>query len=254
MENNEQTQNTQNKVSLQTMIIPLAIVLAGALIAGGIYMSGTTAKNAGANGANVGQALAKANVVVEPVTPADHVLGNPKTAKITMIEYSDLECPFCKIYHATLEKIYAENKDSGKIAWVYRHSPIVQLHSKSPKESEATECAAGLGGNDVFWKYLTALFNDTPSNNGLSLSKLYDFADTAGLDAKAFKTCLDSGKYATKISEQITAAQKAGVEGTPYTVFVMDGKNVPLVDKDGNGLGALPYDQMKQIVDSLINK
>ena len=212
-------------------------------------MSGTSAaKDANAK---IGS-QPKAPIVIEPITAADHVLGNPKTAKVTMIEYSDLECPFCKMYHATLEKIYTENQASGTVAWVYRHAPIVELHSKSPKESEATECAAELGGNVVFWKYLTALFTDTPSNNGLNPAKLYEFADTVGLDANAFKTCLDSGKYATKISEAITAAQKAGVEGTPYTVLVMGGKNVPLVDKDGNGMGALPYAQMKQIIDQLV--
>jgi len=249
MEYNEQIQNTQNKMSLQTMIIPLAIVIAGALIAGGIYMSGTSsAKNANAKVGSV----PKAPIIVEPITAADHVLGDPKTAKVTIIEYSDLECPFCKMFHATLEKIYNENQANGTIAWVYRHAPIVELHSKSPKESEATECAAELGGNTVFWKYLTALFADTPSNNSLNPAKLYEFADTVGLDAKAFKSCLDSGKYATKISEAITAAQKAGVEGTPYTVLVMGGKNVPLVDKDGNGMGALPYAQMKQIIDQLV--
>lgn len=244
MENKEQT---QKNTILQTMIIPLAIVIAGGLIAGGIYMTGTAKK-----GTVAGDSIVKQTIVVEPVTSADHVLGDPKTAKVTMIEYSDLECPFCKIYHETLLKIYNENKDSGKIAWVYRHAPIVELHSKSPKEAEATECAAELGGNSVFWKYLTEVFATTPANNGLNPAKLYDFADTVGLNAAAFKTCLDSGKYATKINEQILASKKAGVEGTPYAVLVMDGKNVPLVDKDGNGMGALPYPQMKQIIDQLI--
>ncbi|MEI6553298.1 MAG: DsbA family protein, partial [bacterium] len=92
----------------------------------------------------------------------------------------------------------------------------------------------------------------TPSNNGLPPEKLYTFADTVGLDAGAFKKCLDSDKYATKITEQIAAAQKAGVEGTPYTVLVMGGKNVPLVDKDGNGMGALPYNQMRSIIEQLL--
>ena len=244
MENNEQT---QNKISLQTMIIPIAIIIAGALIAGGIYMGGTGAKKA-----DTGGGAPKASMVVEPITSADHVLGDPKTAKVTIIEYSDLECPFCKTFHATIERIYSENATSSKVAWVYRHAPIVELHSKSPKEAEATECAAELGGNGVFWKYLSELFKTTPANNGLNQEKLYEFADTVGLNAKAFKTCLDSGKYATKINEQVVAAQKAGVEGTPYTILVMDGKNVPLVDKDGNGMGAVPYPQMKQIIEQLI--
>ena len=240
-------QKPKNTLSIQTIIIPIAIIIAGGLIAAGIYMS-SRAANANPN------ELPKtaANVVIEPVTAADHVLGNPKTAKVTIIEYSDLECPFCKMYHATLEQIFADHKTDGKVAWVYRHAPIIELHSKSPKESEATECAAELGGNDVFWKYVTAVFTDTPSNNGLNPAKLYEFADAVGLDAKAFKGCLDSGKYASKINEQITASKNAGVEGTPYTVLVVDGKNVPMVDKDGAGLGALPYKQMKQIIDNLL--
>jgi protein-disulfide isomerase len=229
------------------MIIPIAIIIAGGLIAGGIYMTGTSQK---AGTAPLG--AQKANIVVEPVTTADHVLGDPKTAKVTIIEYSDLECPFCKTYHETLSKIYDENKASGKLAWVFRHAPIVELHSKAPKEAEATECAAELGGNAVFWKYLSELFATTPTNNGLNQEKLYEIASNSGLDSKAFKKCLDSGKYAMKINEQIMASKKAGVEGTPYAVLVMDGKNVPLVDKDGNGMGALPYPQMKQIIDQLI--
>jgi protein-disulfide isomerase len=241
----ENTEQKQSNMSLQTMIIPIAIIIAGALISGGIYMSGTSKKVDGTS-------PIKAAAVIEPITSADHVLGDPKTAKVTIIEYSDLECPFCKVYHETLSKLYDENKASGKLAWVFRHSPIVELHSKAPKEAEATECAAELGGNVVFWKYLAEVFSNTPTNNGLDLANLYDFADTVGLNAKAFKACLDSGKYATKINEQILAAKKAGVEGTPYAVLVMDGKNVPLVDKDGSGLGALTYPQMKQILDQLI--
>ena len=246
MKENQQTRgNTRGNVNMQTIIIPIAIIVAGGLIALGIYMSSRSTNTAQA------PAVQKPDTVVLPVTEADHVLGNPKTAKVTIIEYSDLECPFCRMYHATLEQIWNDHKADGTVAWVYRHAPIVQLHSKSPKESEATECAAELGGNEVFWKYLTALFRDTPSNNGLNPQKLYDFANTVGLDAKAFKTCLDSGKYATKINEQINAAQKAGVLGTPFTYLVVGGKNIPLVDDKGESLGALPYENMKQVVEQV---
>jgi len=250
MENYEQ--KPQNGLSLQTLIIPIAIIIAGALIAGGIYMSNRATNSNGGLAQNAPKPAQ--NIVVEPITAADHVQGDPKTAKITLIEYSDLECPFCKSYHATLDQIFADHKADGKLAWVYRHAPIIGLHSKSPKESEATECAAELGGNDVFWKYVAELFKNTPSNNGLDPARLYDFASTVGLDSKAFKTCLDSGKYGSKITEQIAASEKAGVLGTPYAVLVIEGKNVPLVDKNGDGLGALPYPQMKQIIDNLLTK
>lgn len=241
-------ETTQKNTNNQNMVIPIAIIIAGALIAGGIYMSSRGSK------IDTNQLLNKPtqSSIVEPITAADHVQGDPKTAKVTIIEYSDLECPFCKIYHATLDQVFAEYKQGGKVAWVYRHAPIVALHSKSPKEAEATECAAELGGNDVFWKYLAELFKNTPANNGLEMTRLYDFAETVGLDAKAFKKCLDGGKYATKINEQIVASTKAGASATPYAVLVVDGKNIPLVDKNGDVLGALRYDQMKQIIDQLI--
>ena len=234
----------KNKLTLQTLIIPIAIIIAGGLISGGIYMSSRDN-----NKRQPTAPTARQEGVIEPITAADHVLGNPKTAKVTIIEYSDLECPFCKMYHDTLEKIYNENKQSGNLAWVYRHAPIVALHSKASKEAEATECAAEIGGNDMFWKYTSEIFKNTPANNGLNPQKLYEFADTVGLDSKAFKTCLDSGKYASKINDQIAASDKAGVLGTPYAVLVIGGKNIPLVDKNGSGLGAIPYDKMKQIID-----
>lgn len=246
-------ENTNNKITFQTLILPIAIIIAGAFIAIGIYMTGTSKAEQNAKVKMSKEELVN-SLQIEPVTSADHVLGDPKTAKVVIIEYSDLECPFCKNYHQTMEKIYEEYKSTGKIAWVFRHAPIVQLHSKAPKEAEATECATELGGNTAFWKYLSELFKNTPSNNALAQDKLYEFADTIGLDQKAFKTCLDSGKYASKINEQIISSGKAGVSrfGTPYTVLVVDGKNIPLISDAGESFGALPYMQMKSVLSEFV--
>src|SRR6185436_7093141 len=84
-------------------------------------------------------------VEMEPVTEKDHILGNPN-AEVIMVEYSDLECPFCKEFHSTLRRVMNEYGKDGKVAWVYRHFPIDSLHPKARKEAEATECAAELGG------------------------------------------------------------------------------------------------------------
>ncbi len=242
-------ENTNNKITLQTLIIPLAIIIAGAFIAFGIYMTGTSKAKLNEKVKMNKEEIVK-SLNIPPVTSADHVLGDIKTAKVIVIEYSDLECPFCKTYHQTMEKIYDEYKSTGKVAWVFRHAPIIQLHRKAPKEAEATECATELGGNTAFWKYLSELFTNTPSNNALAQDKLYEFADTVGLDAKAFKACLDGGKYASKINEQTILSGKAGVSmfGTPYTVLVVDGKTIPLISDSGDGLGALPYAQMKSVL------
>ncbi len=108
-------------------------------------------------------------VKIRPVSESDHILGNID-AKIIIVEYSDLECPFCKVFHSTMHQVVKEY--SGEVAWVYRHFPIVGLHPKAFREAEATECAWEQGGNEVFWKYTDKLFEVTPSNNGLEESLL----------------------------------------------------------------------------------
>ncbi|OGI95322.1 hypothetical protein A2917_02025 [Candidatus Nomurabacteria bacterium RIFCSPLOWO2_01_FULL_42_17] len=106
---------------------------------------------------------------IRPITSDDHILGNAN-ARIVIVEYSDLECPFCKVFHNTMHQVV--EKSGGNVAWVYRHYPIPQLHSKAFHEAEATECAWEQKGNDGFWKYIDKLFEITPSNNGLPVERL----------------------------------------------------------------------------------
>lgn len=90
-----------------------------------------------------------------PVTAADHLDG-PVGAPITIIEYSDLDCPFCKRFHETMNQVKAEYGD--QVAWVYRHLPLLSLHPNAGLLAEATECVAELGGNDKFWDFLDRVF------------------------------------------------------------------------------------------------
>ncbi|MBI2630624.1 thioredoxin domain-containing protein [Candidatus Nomurabacteria bacterium] len=109
------------------------------------------------------------NLEIKPLSQEDHIVGDIN-ARIIIVEYSDLECPFCKVFHTTMHRVV---KDSGgDVAWVYRHYPILQLHPKAFREAEATECAWEQGGNDAFWKYTDKVFEVTPSNNGLEESLL----------------------------------------------------------------------------------
>lgn len=99
-----------------------------------------------------------------PVDPQrDHIRGS-RDAPVTLLEYSDLECPFCKQFHTTLQR--ATQEYDGKVRWVYRHFPLDALHSKARKEAEAAECAAAQG---KFWEFLDRLFAVAPSNNGLEI-------------------------------------------------------------------------------------
>lgn len=93
------------------------------------------------------------NAAKQEIADDDHILGNIATAQATIIEYSDIDCPYCKKLQPTLQQLVNE----GKIAWVYRHSPIPQLHPYAHVKAIATECVTQLAGKDAFWKYLDVL-------------------------------------------------------------------------------------------------
>lgn len=199
-------------------LVPVAIIVAGALIALAIYSGGTKAPS------NTASNNSEELMTLPAVNNGDHILGDAK-APIVIVEYSDTECPFCKVFHNTLKEIV--NSYSGKVAWVYRQFPIPQLHSKAPKEAEATECAADLGGNQIFWKFLDQVFATTNSNDSLDPAELPKIANTVGLDVGQFNSCLSSGKYTSKVQSSIEEAIKIGARGTPYSVIVAkDGRQV----------------------------
>jgi len=142
-------------------------------------------------------------------------------------------------------KEVVQNYD-GKVAWVYRHFPIAQLHSKASKEAEATECAAELGGNQAFWKYLDKIFETTNSNNSLDPNELPKIATAIGLDGNAFNACLSSSRYAELVKKSVEEAIKAGALGTPYSVIVTrDGQKI-LIN------GAEPLTMVKTKIDGLL--
>ncbi|MDD5318351.1 MAG: thioredoxin domain-containing protein [Candidatus Pacebacteria bacterium] len=228
------------------IILPISIIIAGLLIAGAVYMSGRPSANLATNTGNTaGQSTAGQDITMAPVTSADHILGNIN-AKIVLVEYSDLECPFCKQFHTTLHQIsdaYGKNND---VAWVYRHMPIDSLHPKSRKESEAAECAGEIGGDQMFWNYIDKIYAITPSNNQLDPAQLPMIADQLGLDKAKFATCLASGKYAAKVEAQRADGVAAGGQGTPYTIILTGDRKIPI------NQGAIPYDALKSVIDQLL--
>lgn len=168
---------------------------------------------------------------VPVVAEGDHVKGGAN-AKVTLIEYSDFECPYCLRHFETMQKIAADYGDKVKI--VFRHFPL-SFHDEAQKAAEASECAAEQG---KFWEMHDKIF-EANSAKTMSVAKWKEEAKGLGLDAKKFDDCLDSGKYASKITEVMSGGSAAGVEGTPAT-FV----NGELVS------GAVPYDQLKGMIDA----
>ncbi len=181
-------------------------------------------------------------ITLQPITSKDWVKGN-RNAKISVVEFSDTECPFCQRFHPTMQQVISTYGD--KVNWVYRHFPLTSLHPKAPKEAEATECAGELGGNDAFWRYVDRLFEITPANNGLDPAELPKIAEFVGLNRGRFEECLNSGKYAQKVQDHADQAVAAGGRGTPYSVIVVGDQKIPVS-------GAVPFEQLKNLINSAL--
>ncbi|MSR71575.1 MAG: hypothetical protein EXS50_02835 [Candidatus Taylorbacteria bacterium] len=244
IEHETKTSETPAPTQTNALTVPIAVIIAGVLIAGAvIYSSGKTSRSNTAVAPQ--QPVAQQTVNLEqmrPISKNDHIRGNPD-ALVKIVEYSDTECPFCKRFHDTMKQVMDEYGKDGKVAWVYRNFPLDQLHPKARNEAEAIECAGDLGGNDKFWAYADRLYEITPAKNGLDPAELPKIAQYVGLDVSKFNACLTSGKFAKHIEEDVQNAIATGGNGTPWSIVVAsNGKKYPLS-------GAQPYASIKQLID-----
>jgi protein-disulfide isomerase len=221
-------------------ILPITIVVAGLIIAGAVFFVGksgttTTPNNGTAQAINFRQADA-----------TDHELGNPN-ATVKVIEYADLECPYCKVFNTTMHQVMDFYGQSGNVEWIFRPFPLGQIHSKAPKEAEAAECAADQGGSTAFFAYIDKIYDITPSENNLDLAQLPIVAQGIGLNVDTFNSCLSSGKNAAKVQASYNEAIKAGGTGTPFILITKAGSTdaIPLE-------GAQPYDSMRAAIDAVL--
>jgi protein-disulfide isomerase len=187
----------------------------------------------------------KAKNVRRVSSPRDHIYGNPD-APISLIEYSDFECPFCKRFHSTPKQIV--DAYGGKVNWVYRHFPLSFHNPGATKEAEASECANALGGSKAFWRYADSIYERTKSNgNGFPLDKLVPLATEIGLDGEKFKQCLDSGKFLARVQADETEGSQIGVTGTPATILLNNRTGAVVVKS-----GALPMAAFTADIDKML--
>jgi protein-disulfide isomerase len=160
----------------------------------------------------------KAKKVRRPSADRDHIRGNPD-AKISLIEYSDFECPFCKRFHDTPKKLLETHGD--QVNWIYRHFPLSFHNPNAQKEAEASECVAEIGGPDKFWLFTDAIYDRTRSGGkGFAIDKLAPLVTELGLDGNAFQECLDSGRKAERVAEDLKEGASIGISGTPGSVLL----------------------------------
>lgn len=232
----------QSKTSIA---IPVAIVCGFGLIAAAVLFSGSRTTAPLALQKNAASATAE-KAIVRPVDSTDAIRGNPN-APIKVIEYSDYDCPFCKEFDNTMNQIMKDYGVTGKVAWVYRQFPIAELHPNAPKISEAALCVQALGGTDAFWKFSDTIFASREVNEKTNMTRLPEYAETAGIKRSDFTDCFNSNKYKDAVDASIADATAAGAQGTPYPI-VMVGDQQAVIN------GAQPYSVVKQIIGNLVKQ
>ena len=181
---------------------------------------------------------------VRPVSNTDHIYGDPKAA-ITLVEYSDFECPFCKRFHPTAKQLV--DQSGRKVNWVYRHFPLEFHNPGAQKQAEASECAGKLGGNEAFWRYSELIYARTKSNGkGFPISNLVPLAREIGLESDPFKQCLDSGEMTSKVKADYENGVSSGITGTPGNIILHNGSGDAVVMA-----GALPLLKLQEAVNAL---
>jgi len=220
----------EKKTKINTTNIMVGVLVAAAFLIGSLYTKvqylekngGSSAKTATQTAplAATPQApLPESNNPVKVSVDDDPVQGDKK-AKITMIDFTDYECPFCKRYFDdTFSQIKKEYIDTGKIKYVVRDLPL-SFHANAHKEAQAAECTREQGGDKVYFKYHDEIFKRTTSNGtGLALDQLSVIANDLGLNGTALQTCLDSDKYKEEVDKDLADAATVGANGTP-TFFI----------------------------------
>ena len=164
-----------------------------------------------------------------PVDLAEAPMRGPESAPITIVEFSDFQCPFCRRVQPTLARL--QDKYGDKLRWSFKDLPLISIHPDAQKAAEAARCA---GDQGKFWEYRAAMFDATQINSELHPRT----AEKLGLDAAPFEACLSSDKYAEAVEADMNEAQGLGLNGTP--AFLINGVLLS---------GAQPYEAFEKVIE-----
>jgi len=170
------------------------------------------------------------------------------TATLTLIEFSDYQCPFCsRHYRDVMPQIVSEYVDTGKLKYVMFENPISALHQNAYNASLAALCA---GDQGKYWEMHNIMF---ANQKALEVDKLKSYAVSIGLKAAEFDTCLDSKKYEKQVNSDLAIATSLGVEGTPgFVIGLTDPKDPGKATMSAYIKGAQGFDKFKANIDQLL--
>jgi protein-disulfide isomerase len=253
-------EHTHSESGANPYILPLSIILASLIVSGailfaaskfpttptGLVVAGTgQQQQAAPNNPPSNQGTGQLNQPTAPTAPtvtnadfkdipAYRWIG-PADAKVTIVEFSDFQCPFCeRLYSGAYKQIKTDYVDTGKVRLAFAHFPL-SFHPNAQPAANAAECA---GEQGKFFEYHNKIFEN---QENLSDASYKQWAQDLGLNTTQFNSCYDSKKYDAVVEAELALGQRVGVSGTP-SVFV-NGKLV---------VGAQPYSTFKTAIDAAL--
>jgi len=232
--------------------IPVALVLAGVIIAGAIIYSnkvgGSSAddnqpKSIYASNKEVPDLENKLKAV-RTVDSSDRIKGNLQ-APLKVVVYGDLECPACRYFDGEINKVYQAYASTSQMVIAMRHFPL-PFHQLAEPLALTAECMREQGGDEKFFQYVEKVYEETPEGGQLPRAKIASIATDLGANAATLKACVDSKKYKSVIERDTKEATVAGAPGTPYVViFTPKGERKAI-------FGGVPAEVLKPELDKLL--
>ena len=185
------------------------------------------------------------NIPLKISADNDPIIGNPN-APITIIEFSDFQCPFCAKFHIqTLPAIMNEYINDGKVKLVFRDFPIQSIHPNALPASVAAECANEQGKFKEMHDILFERQNEWSKKNTDNVIILFNqYASKLGLEEEKFDSCLKNGKYIEEIQKDLNDGRTYGISGTPE--FFVGNDQIGFIELKG----AQPFESFKKVIDS----
>jgi protein-disulfide isomerase len=228
---------------LISLVTSIVVVAAAAGINHAWPIFGTNDGDGGGGGSVVAaQGTPTVEATPKPVTidVGDNPAKGPADAKVTIVEFSDFQCPYCgKFVQETLPQILSNYGD--KVRFVFMNLPLTSIHQYAQKAAEAAECANEQG---AFWQFHDIMFQN---QSALTVDDLKSYAAQLQLDTAKFNDCLDTGKMADEVDADLAAGEKAVSDagltrfGTP--AFFINGVHLG---------GAQPYENFKAAIDAAL--
>lgn len=220
------------------LLLPGAILLAGALLAVSIYVVRTGA---------VSEEPVKDLSLLRPLSLDEHILGSPD-ARVLVIEYADLDSPYAKQLQEVMTELMGEYGEDGRLAWVLRHFPVSHIYPDSPTHAHAAECVAALGGEEAFWGFIEAMHAEAPGAVRFPPAGYAPLLPRFGITQEAFADCMADARYEGKVGADALNALEIGASGSPHTVILPRGVEPFTVS------GSLPYEAMKAVIDEALTR